>query len=201
MFPPLISNCLWKILGTVPCSFLPLGSGGRFAADEQGRSQRPLSALFGQLLSPMSWPPAIHSQSLGGHFVVFGPCDRVRLQHTSRGVVYITQSHLDNLHFFFSFPFWLTGSKAPKVGVSVWKFPWYNFTGCRWEAKWSWRGLCWKKSVINLHQVEVSVLMYYHSKCSSCGLRLPWLTKERRSSWGTALALSFPMSLALSWQE
>lgn len=103
--------------------------------------------------------------------------------------------------FFFSFPFWLTGSKAPKVGVSVWKFPWYNFPGCRWEAKWSWRGLCWKKSVINLHQVEVSVLMYYHSKCSSCGLRLPWLTKERRSSWGTALALSFPMSLALSWQE
>lgn len=115
MFPPLISNCLWKILGTVPCSFLPLGSGGRFAADEQGRSQRPLSALFGQLLSPMSWPPAIHSQSLGGHFVVFGPCDRVRLQHTSRGVVYITQSHLDNLHFFF-FPILANGLKSPQSG-------------------------------------------------------------------------------------
>lgn len=52
---------LWKILGMVPCSLLPLRSGRRFTADEQGLSQRTLPAIFGQL-SPMSWLPAIYSQ-------------------------------------------------------------------------------------------------------------------------------------------
>ena len=44
----------WKILGKLPCSLRALSSAGWAAADEQGPSQRPLPALFGQLLRPMA---------------------------------------------------------------------------------------------------------------------------------------------------
>lgn len=47
--------------------------------------------------------------------MVVGPRDKLRLQHTSRGVVYITQSHLDILFF----PFWRMFQNPQKVGVSL----------------------------------------------------------------------------------
>lgn len=49
---------LWETLGAVPCSFLPFTWVDGL---EQGRSQRPLSALW-TAVEPMSWQPAIRSQ-------------------------------------------------------------------------------------------------------------------------------------------
>ena len=47
---------------------------------------------------------------------------------TPPGELFISHSPIWTICiFFFPFPFWRMGSKAPEVGVSVWKFPWYNF--------------------------------------------------------------------------
>ncbi len=109
-----LPTTLWKTLGTVPCSFLPLGSVDGLLqmnkATVSDLSQPPLDSCWASCHGCL---PYILN-SLGGHFVVFGPCDRLRLQHTSRGVVYITQSHLDNLHFFF-FSVLVDWPKAPEV--------------------------------------------------------------------------------------
>lgn len=107
---------LWKILGTVPCSFLPLILGWTVLLQMNKAAVSDLS----QPSLDSCWAPC-HGclpyilNSMGGHFVVFGPCDRLRLQHTSRGVVYITQSHLDNLYFFFHF-----GGRAKKPQKWEW---------------------------------------------------------------------------------
>lgn len=120
MFLPLISDCLrrcgksWERCPAV--SFLSARVDGLLQMNKAAVSDLSQPSL------DSCWAPC-HGRlpyilnSLGGHFVVLGPCDRLRLQHTSRGVVYITQSHLDNLYFFF--PILVDGPKVPKVGVSV----------------------------------------------------------------------------------
>lgn len=62
-----LPTILWKILGTVPCWFsFRLGWMVCY-------SLRPLSALFVTPWSPMSWLPAIHSQSSGRTLCGFWP--------------------------------------------------------------------------------------------------------------------------------
>ena len=120
MFLPLISDCLrccGKSWERCPAASFP-------SARVDGLLQMNKAAVsdLSQPSLDSCWAPC-HGclpyilNSLGGHFVVFGPCDRLRLQHTSRGVVYITQSHLDNLHFLFSFFSHFGGrAKSPKSG-------------------------------------------------------------------------------------
>lgn len=92
--------------------------------------------------------------------MVFGPCDRLRLQNTSQGVVYITQAHLDNLHFFFYFGEW---AKRPKNGsecleVSIKLFS--TLLGGVMLSQNLTGEVCVKKYFIKLtHRTERTVLM------------------------------------------
>lgn len=182
---------LWKILGTVPRSLCLLRSGRRFLLQMNKPPVNDLSQPFLDSWAPCHGCLPYILNRLGGHFVVFGPCDRLRLQDTSQGVVYITH-HLDNLHF--SPLLWQMGQKSQKwesVSESFHK----TLFGGEMQSQ-----ILLKKSVIKscvLHWENLSVLMYYHSKCSGCGLCLPQLTKERQSSCGTGLMLSFPMRVLL----
>ena len=162
---------LWETLGAVPCSFLPFTWVDGL---EQGRSQRPLSALW-TAVEPhvmatchtfsMAWADTLWLLALVTNWGFSTP----------PGELFISRSPIWT--FFFSH---FGGcSKSPKKWEWVWKFPW-DCIQLYWEG---WRQIC--------H------LMYYRSKCSSFQLCLPRLTKERRSGCGTGLMLSFPMRVLL----
>lgn len=165
MFLPFISDCLtmlWKIWERCPAaSLLSARVDGLLQTNEA-----PVTDLS-QPSPDSCWAPC-HGclpcilNSLGRHLVVFGPCDRLRLQHTSQGVVYITQAHLDNLHFFFFY--FGEQAKRPKSGsecleVSIKQFQVY----LGWDAKpkSNWRGSCLKifHDTDAQHWENLSVLM------------------------------------------
>lgn len=154
-----------------------------------------LSALLGQLLSPVLWL-ACHIFLIVSivFFCFFGLCDSVGIQWTSWRVVCITLSHLEDLLLYS-----LLGkqAKSPQIGG------FYDITtillGLCW-AKFNRRDLkadeiCLWEDMLRCN--NTLVLMYCCSKCC-CGLYLPQLKKVRQSSCGTGVMLSFTMSLALS---